>query len=107
MARARQDKDEPEDDDDEDEVSEETLARDFILARLAICRGELAAAASELDEALALFNSPDLDSSGKKRKDALDTVDASIAEAARAVQLAMPALSDYDPKETEPGDEDE
>lgn len=105
MARARQDKDEPED--DEDEVSDETLARDFILARLAICRGELAAAMNELDEALALFNSPDLDPNGKKRKEALDTVDASIAEAARAVQFAQSSLGDYDPKETEPADEDE
>lgn len=90
-----------------DEVEEASAAREFLLARLAIARGQIRDAADALDEALTLFHVPTDDSTGKKRKECLETVDASLSEAARAVQLAMPALADIDPEEAEPDDEDD
>jgi hypothetical protein len=85
---------------------ERSAAREFLLARLAICRGALAAAAVSLDDALALFLDVEQDVKGKQRSELLETVDAAIGEAARAIQLAMPAMADIDPAEAEPDEED-
>jgi hypothetical protein len=87
--------------------AEQSAAREFLLARLAICRGALASAAASLDEALALFVDTDDDAKGKTRADLLEAVDAALGEAARAIQLGMPALADIDPEEGEPDEEDE
>jgi len=91
-----------------DRTSEEnTAARDFTMARLAACRGSLAAAASCLDDALILFTTPSEDIRGKDRSDLLEAIDANIGEAARAVQLAQTGWVDVDPREEEPEADDE
>jgi len=87
--------------------SERTAAREFLLARLAACRGALASASSSLDEALILFVDTGEDPKGKERSKLLEAVDLAIGEAARAIQLAMPAMGDVDPSEGEPEPEDE
>jgi predicted NBD/HSP70 family sugar kinase len=82
--------------------SERTAAREFLLARLAACRGALASASSSLDDALILFVETGEDPKGKERSKLLEAVDLAIGEAARAIQLAMPAMGDVDPGEGEP-----
>ncbi len=101
MARRGKDKD------DDEKAEEASAAREFLLARLAVARGNISAAASELDEALSHFGAPDQDTSGKLRAKLLESCDAALAEAARGVQMAMGALQDIDPTEEEPDDEDE
>src|SRR3990172_8803176 len=86
---------------------EQAAAREFLLARLAACRGALASAASSLDDALILFVDTEGDPKGKERSKLLEAVDVAIGEAARAIQLAMPAMSDIDPAEGEPDPDDE
>ncbi len=88
-------------------TDERTAARDFLLARLAACRGALALASSSLDEALVLFVEPSEDPKGADRSELLEAVDAAIGDAARAVQAAMPAMEDIDPKEGEPEVDDD
>lgn len=89
---------------DEDE---RTAAREFLLARLAICHGALTSAASSVDDALILFGDPTEDAKGKERSKLLEAADVAIGEAARAIQLAMPAMADVDPGEGEPEPEEE
>lgn len=85
-----------------------TAARDFVLARAAACRGELASAQGALDEFLALMNDPDEDKKGEARAALLEAIDEHVGAAASAVQLAQHAWEDVDPKEVEPeGDEEE
>lgn len=88
-------------------AEERSAARDFVMARLAAARGQLSAATGALDDALILFVETDDDRTGKKRAELIEAVDASIAEAARGVQLAMSELDAIDPKETEPEPEDD
>ena len=91
-------------------AEEKTATRDFVMARLAACRGAVALAAENLDMALALFLSPDSDPKGKERAEALEAVDEGLGEAAWAVQSAQELLADIDPEEGEPEqpeDEDE
>lgn len=76
--------------------------RDFVLARLAMCRASLAAAAGMLDDALGLYLDPSEDKDGGERKGLLEGVDGFIGEAARAVQAAQELADDIDPKEGEP-----
>lgn len=86
---------------------ERSAAREFLLARLSICRGALASASSSLDDALILFADPGEDPKGKERSKLLEAVDVAIGEAARAIQLAQPAMADIDPAEAEPEPDDE
>lgn len=89
-------------------AEERAAARDYVMARLAACRGALASAQVQLDDALWMFIAPDEDAKGAGRRDLLESIDAAIGEAARAVQLAQPVLEDIDPKEGEPEpDEDD
>ncbi len=86
---------------------ERSAAREFLLARLAICRGALAAATSSLDDVLVLFLHTDGDPKGKNRSKLLEATDAAIGDAAAAVQKAMEAMRDIDPEEEEPEADDE
>lgn len=86
---------------------ERTLARDFTLARLAVCRGHLASSMAALDEALALFADPDEDAKGKDRKELLEGIDESLGGAATALQMAQVSWEDCDPAEGEPDPDDE
>ncbi len=86
---------------------ERTAARDYLLARLAACRGALSSAERSLDIALEMFIDPSEDPKGAERSELLEAVDAAIGDAARAVQAAMPAMVDIDPKEAEPESEDD
>lgn len=88
-------------------TEERTAAREFCLARMAACRGSLASACAALDEALILFIDTDEDAKGKQRSELLEAVDASIGDAARAIQAAMPSMEDLDPKEGEPDVDDD
>jgi len=87
-------------------AEENTAARDFTMARLAACRGALAAAAACLDDALAMFCATADDSKGKIRSELLEAIDANIGDAARAVQLAQAGWVDVDPAEEEPEGDD-
>jgi hypothetical protein len=91
-----------------DKADERTAARDFVMARLAACRGALAMATGALDEALIHFVDPSDDLKGKERAALLEAIDVQVGEAARAVQLAQEGWDGVDPKEAEPEpDEDE
>jgi len=83
-------------------AEERTLARDFVMARLAACRAALAIAMDQLDESIIHFIATDDDSKGSKRSKLLEGIDESIGEAARGVQLAQSMWEDVDPKEEEP-----
>jgi hypothetical protein len=94
-----------------DKADERTAARDFVMARLAACRGALAMATGALDTALIYFVDPSDDLKGKERAALLEAIDIQVGEAARAVQLAQEGWDGVDPKESEPepeeGDEDD
>lgn len=85
-----------------DTAEEQTAARDFVMARLAAARGQVAFAAAAIDEALQLFVDPDADTKGKERRELIDGADAALADAARAVQIAGAELDAIDPTEGEP-----
>lgn len=78
------------------------MAREFVMARLAACRGGISQAEGALDEALAMFLAPDEDKRGKKRQGLLEAVDVALGEATRAVQAAQEMLDEIDPAEGEP-----
>lgn len=86
---------------------EQSAARDFVMARLAAARGQVTLAAGAIDDALQLFVDPDDDRTGKDRAAAIETADAALADAARAVQLAGAELGNIDPQEAEPDADDE
>lgn len=95
-------------------AEERTAARDYVMARLAACRGALAMATAALDAALGHFLVPEEDPKGKHRAEALEAVDELIGDGARAVQAAQEVWPDVDPREaeedddaSEPEDEDE
>ena len=67
-----------------------TVARDFVMARLAACRAALVMAEAALDECLVYFVDPSDDARGKERGELLEAVDAQLGEAARAI-AACPA----------------
>lgn len=90
-----------------DKAEERTSAREYLLARLAICRGALASACTSVDEALHHFVYPAGDAKGKERAELLEAADEAIGEAARALQLAQASLEDIDPREGEPDEEDD
>lgn len=85
-----------------------TAARDFMMARLAACRGSISTASEALDEMLSLMNSPDDDKAGKRRAELLEMIDDLLGQAAISIQHAQPAWSDVDHRELEPEiDEDD
>lgn len=86
---------------------ERSAARDFVMARLAAARGQVARAADEIDIAMQLFVDVDDDTSGKDRATAIENADSCVADAARALQLAGGEMANIDPREPEPEDEDE
>lgn len=90
-----------------DKAEERTAAREYLLARLAICRGALALACNSVDEVLHHFVYPAADIKGKERAELMETADEAIGEAARALQLAQATMEDIDPREGEPDEEDE
>ena len=75
-----------------------TVARDFVMARLAACRAALVMAEAALDECLVYFVDPSDDARGKERGELLEAVDAQLGEAARAIQLAQQEWVDVDPE---------
>lgn len=91
------------------DAEDRTAARDYVLARLAICRGALASASMAIDEAVLMFLEPSDDKRGEGRSGLLEGIDSAIGDAARAIQAAMPAMEDIDPKEgeTDPEDDEE
>lgn len=89
------------------QAEERSAARDFMMARLAACRVELATAITSVDECLLYFVDPSDDPKAKERRDLLEAIDGAIGSAAAAVQLAQTAWKDIDPKEGEPEAEEE
>lgn len=81
---------------------EQQAARDFVMARLAACRGAVAIAGDALDQTLALFIEPDEDKKGKARGELLETIDDALGEGARAVQAAQELFDEIDTREGEP-----
>lgn len=88
-------------------TEDRTIARDFVMARLAACRATLALAIDQIDEAIGHFIVPSDDSRGKKRSKLLESVDELIGDSARSVQLAQSMWEDVDPEEEEPDLEEE
>jgi len=88
-------------------AEERSLARDFLLARLAACRGGIARAAGMLDLCLEHFVHPDTDKRGTIRSKFLESIDDSIGEAATALHAAQELMGDIDPKEGEPDLDDD
>lgn len=84
-----------------------TAARDFVLARLAVCRENLAAAMSMVSDVINHFIDTSDDVKGGDRKELLETIDTMIGESARAVQLAQERYDDVDPEEGEPDPDDD
>ena len=82
--------------------SDSSDARDYVMARLAATRAWLTDAIEEVEECVGEFIAPDSDADGSSRAARLETIDESIGEAARSVQLAQEAMSDIDPAEGEP-----
>jgi len=84
-----------------------TIARDFVMARLAATRIHLQTGLDLVDEAIAFFVDPSDDKKGKHRSEILEGIDAAAGDAARSVQLAQAAWEDVDASEGEPEPDDD
>lgn len=102
MARARRKR--------QEEPESDPVARDFVIARIAIARTEAQGAIDQLDEALALFADPEDDANGKTREDAIAEALELLGRATRAAEAAEVKIDEIDPEAGEPwdkGDADE
>jgi len=91
----------------DDKAEERTIARDFVMARLAATRVHLQSGLELVDEALAHFVDPADDRKGKHRSELLENIDLACGDGARSVQLAQTAWEDVDATEEEPEPDDE
>ncbi len=82
-------------------ADDRSAARDFLLARLAVCRASISDAALNLDVALIHFRDPGDDLKGKERAALLESIDERLGEAASSVQAAQSVWKDIDLKEGE------
>lgn len=90
-----EDDDEREDEDDEDdETDEDSVARDFAMARLAAARASAQSTLDAIDEALILFVTPDEDERGKQRRELVDAALEASGEASRALEEAQSGLKE-------------
>lgn len=89
---------------DDDEA---IAARDAVMARLAAARAAATSTVAAIDEALLLFINPDEDTSGRKRKEALDDALEEAGAVCRALECAEEELDDADMKAREPWEEEE
>lgn len=76
--------------------------RDYVMARLAAARSCAQEAIEAIDEAVALFVSPDEDKKGKERDELIDSALEATGRASRALEFAVDAYGDVDPSEPEP-----
>jgi len=84
--------------------------RDFVLARLAIARGNAASVVDALDSCLSLFIFPTEDKDGSERAEALDIISEAAGDISRSIEKAQAALEGMDKKElneVEPDDDDD
>jgi hypothetical protein len=86
----------------EPEDEPEATARDYVMARLAAARAALQEGLTAVDEALSLFLTPDLDATGSKRDEMVETALEWSGVAARALECASEDYDHADPSETEP-----
>jgi len=80
----------------------EATSRDYVMARLAAARSAFQEGLTALDEALALFLTPELDDTGEKREEMVDTALEWSGVASRALESAVEDYEHADPTETEP-----
>ncbi len=89
------------------DAEDKSAARDFVMARLAAARGQLAKATTALDMLCMAMADPEDDAKGKNREMFFEDIDDALGAAAIAMSAASEAWEDVDPEEGEPDLEDD